>query len=75
MTEWASLLYGLQVLMAFEDGGVWQRTLYCLANGEASLESPSCDEYRPAVAARLPYLFGDATCPREATFQVAQAFA
>ena len=37
-------VYGLQALMAFEDGGIWQRTLDCLANGEASLECPSCGE-------------------------------
>ncbi|MFG1820432.1 hypothetical protein ACGFIF_42215 [Kribbella sp. NPDC049174] len=37
-------VYGLQALMTFEDGGVWQRTLDRLANGEASLECPSCGE-------------------------------
>ncbi len=37
-------VYGLQALMAFEDGGVWQRNLECLADGEASLQCPSCDE-------------------------------
>jgi hypothetical protein len=115
-------VYGLQVLMAFEDGGVWQRNLHYLANGEAELDCPSCDEHllleldgpdfevasfadaslaptavtpvepcaatiegrllaltqahhRPAVAAKLPYLFGDATCPRcQASFRVPQTF-
>jgi hypothetical protein len=103
-------VYGLEVLMAFENGGVWQRNLHCLANGEAELECPSCGEFlllgldgpefrmesfadgspaptavmpvepsaatvegrllalahandRPAVAGKLPFLFGDATCP------------
>jgi hypothetical protein len=116
-------VYGLQVLMAFENGGVWQRNLHYLASGEAELECPSCGEHlllgldgpdfevasfadaslaptavtpvepsaatigrrllaltqandRPAVAAKLPYLFGDATCPRcRASFQVPQTFA
>jgi hypothetical protein len=111
-------VYGLQVLMAFEDGDVWQRDLDWLANGEAELDCPSCGEHllldldgpdfqvasfadasfaptsvtpvepsaatiearllalahannRPALAAKLPYLFGDATCPRcHASFQV-----
>lgn len=38
-------VYGLQTLMAFEDGGVWQRHLECLADGEAPLGCPSCREY------------------------------
>lgn len=37
-------VYGLQALMAFEDGGVWQRNLDCLADGEASFECPTCRE-------------------------------
>lgn len=37
-------VYGLQALMAFENGGIWQRNLECLADGEASLECPSCAE-------------------------------
>jgi len=116
-------VYGLQALMAFENGGVWQRKLVWLANGEAELDCPSCDEHllldldgpdlqvasfadtsfaptavtpvepsaatiegrllalahannRPALAAKLPYLFGDATCPRcHASFHVPQTFA
>jgi hypothetical protein len=115
-------VYGLQVLMAFENGGIWQRNLHYLANGEAELDCPSCDEHllldldgpdfemasfadaslastavtpvdpsaatiegrplaltrahhRPAVAAKLAYLFGDATCPRcRASFRVPQTF-
>jgi hypothetical protein len=116
-------VYGLQALMAFEDGGVWQRTLDYLADGEASLECPSCGEDlllslddptplvssfsdasltptaatprepsaptvegcllslaqandRTAIAAKLPYLFADSTCPNcHASFEVPQAFA
>ena len=116
-------VYGLEVLMAFEDGGVWQRDLHWLANGEAEFECPSCGEAlllgldgpefllesfsdascaptavtpvepsaatvegrllalahandRPDVAAKLPYVFGNATCPRcHTSFQVPQAFA
>jgi hypothetical protein len=30
--------------MAFEDGGVWQRNLECLADGELSFECSSCGE-------------------------------
>jgi hypothetical protein len=37
-------VYGLQALMAFENGGIWQRALEPLATGEASLECPSCAE-------------------------------
>jgi hypothetical protein len=43
-TDDTEFVYGLQALMAFEDGGIWQRTLHCLANGEASLECPLCGE-------------------------------
>ncbi|WP_460666444.1 hypothetical protein [Kribbella swartbergensis] len=43
-TDDTEFVYGLQALMAFEDGGVWQRNLDCLANGEASLECPSRGE-------------------------------
>jgi hypothetical protein len=38
-------MYGLQVLMAFENGGVWQRNLHYLADGETELDCPSCDEH------------------------------
>jgi hypothetical protein len=116
-------VYGLEALMAFEDGGVWQRNLYCLADGEVLFECPSCGEdlvldldlpefrvagftdgslattpvtpaepsaatvegrlvalarteNRPAVAAKLPYLFGAATCPRcHASFQIPRTLA
>ena len=37
-------VYGLQALMAFENGGVWQRNLHFLANGEAEFACPSCAE-------------------------------
>jgi hypothetical protein len=103
-------IYGLQALMAFEDGGVWRRNLDHLADGELPLDCPSCGEYlhvnldgsayamtnfsdssiaptpvrpveppgstigarlltlaathgRTDVAAKLPYLFGEAICP------------
>ena len=38
-------IYALQALMAFEDGGVWQRNLDHLADGELPLECPSCREF------------------------------
>ena len=38
-------VYGLQALMAFEDGGAWQRRLHCLADGELELDCPSCAEH------------------------------
>lgn len=41
----ADFIYGLQALMAFEDGGVWQRELHCLAAGELEIDCPSCDEH------------------------------
>lgn len=31
--------------MAFEDGGVWQRELHALADGELQLACPSCEEH------------------------------
>lgn len=116
-------VYGLQALMAFEDGGVWQRNLHYLANGELELDCPSCDEHlllgmdgpefrlesfadgslapstvtpvqppaatvegrllalahasnRPAVADKLPYLFGGSTCPRcQVWFEVPHSLA
>jgi len=37
-------VYGLQALMAFENGGPWQHSLHVLADGEASLGCPSCSE-------------------------------
>lgn len=114
-------VYGLQALMAFEDGGPWQRNLDHLADGEAPLECPSCSEFlllnldnpqpqiasysdaslaptavtpleppastvegrllaltrtndRTAIAAKLPYLFANATCPNcHASFEIPQA--
>lgn len=38
----AEFVYALQALMAFEDGGVWQRHLHSLADAELSLECPGC---------------------------------
>ncbi|GGM90322.1 hypothetical protein GCM10009721_14710 [Terrabacter tumescens] len=35
-------VYGLQALMAFEDGGVWQRCLDHLADGEMPMTCPAC---------------------------------
>jgi hypothetical protein len=37
-------IYGLQALMAFEDGGVWQRHLNHVADGELPVECPKCRE-------------------------------
>jgi len=37
-------IYALEALMAFEDGGIWQRALTHLADGELPLECPSCQE-------------------------------
>lgn len=36
------LLYGLQAVMAFEDGGVWQRQLGHVADGELPVVCPHC---------------------------------
>ena len=41
----AEFVYGLQALMAFEDGGVWQRHLNHVADGELPLECPNCGEF------------------------------
>jgi hypothetical protein len=38
-------VYGLQALMAFEDGGVWQRQLSHVADGELPVECPNCREF------------------------------
>ena len=38
-------IYGLQALMAFENGGVWQRHLNHLADGELPFECPNCREF------------------------------
>ena len=38
-------VYGLQALTAFEDGGVWQRRLGHVADGELPLECPNCGEF------------------------------
>jgi len=38
-------IYGLQALMAFEDGGVWQRNLEAIADGEITLECPDCHDF------------------------------
>jgi hypothetical protein len=102
-------IYGLEALMAFEDGGVWQRALSCLADGELPIECPDCQESilidlevdaptadvcdaakertavvpcnaqpgsvedrlltlasshgHAEVAAKMPFLFGQITCP------------
>ncbi|MGW7682483.1 hypothetical protein ACWGID_17205 [Kribbella sp. NPDC054772] len=37
-------VYALQALLAFEDGGVWQRNLDSIAAGELSLQCPNCAE-------------------------------
>lgn len=37
-------LYGLEALMAFEDGGVWQRDLNHVADGEMPMECPTYHE-------------------------------
>jgi len=113
-------IYGLEAVMAFEDGGVWQRHLNHLADGELPLTCPRCSQNllidldadapttciwdaperstpvtpttpaagttesrlialatihdRPGVAAKLPYMFGDVTCPTcKAVFPAASA--
>ena len=37
-------VYGLQALMAFENGGVWQRNLHFIADDEAEFGCPACAE-------------------------------
>lgn len=41
----AEFVYGLQALMAFEDGGVWQRHLEAVADGEITMECPGCHDF------------------------------
>lgn len=38
-------LYGLEALMAFENGGVWQRNLNHVADGELPFDCPDCGEF------------------------------
>lgn len=38
-------VYALQALMAFEDGGVWQRQLTHVADGELPFDCPRCGEF------------------------------
>jgi hypothetical protein len=38
-------VYGLQALMAFEDGGVWQRHLNHVADGELPFECANCGDF------------------------------
>lgn len=38
-------IYGLQALLAFENGGVWQRQLNHVADGELPVECPHCNEF------------------------------
>jgi hypothetical protein len=38
-------LYGLQAVMAFEDGGVWQRQLSHVADGELPVVCPQCGTF------------------------------
>lgn len=62
-------IYGLQALMAFEDGGVWQRELNHLADGELPLECPSCAEFLLLSLDRSEFAvthFGDAAAPATA---------
>lgn len=44
-TSDTEFVYALEALMAFEDGGVWQRNLFWLANDEAEIDCPYCDEH------------------------------
>jgi hypothetical protein len=37
-------VYGLQAVMAFEDGGVWQRQLTYVADAQLPFECPGCHE-------------------------------
>lgn len=37
-------IHGLQTLLAFEDGGVWQRHLEAVVEGEITLECPRCHD-------------------------------
>lgn len=44
-TSDAEFLYAVETLMAFEDGGRWQRDLNYVANGEVPLDCPTCAEH------------------------------
>jgi len=39
------LVYGLQAVMSFEDGGVWRRQLSHVADGELPVECPHCRRF------------------------------
>lgn len=49
-------VFGLAALMAFEDGGPWQRDLTCLPDCELSLECPECGEEVTIVFEEPPFL-------------------
>ena len=51
-------VYGLQALAAFEDAGVWQRSLSSLADGEVQLDCPSCTEALLLDLGGPPFLVG-----------------
>jgi hypothetical protein len=52
-------VYGLQALLAFEDGGVWQRRLNHVADGEVPLECPHCTEFLLLNLEGPEYLLAD----------------
>lgn len=52
-------IYGLQALLAFENGGVWQRRLNHVADGELPLECPHCDEFLLLNLEGPEYLLSD----------------
>jgi hypothetical protein len=43
-------VYGLQAVMAFEDGDVWQRQLTYVADAQLPLQCPGCYSARPTPA-------------------------
>ncbi len=44
-TDDTGFIYALQATLAFENGGVWQRRLDHVADGELPLQCPHCEEF------------------------------
>ena len=58
-TDDTEFIYGLQAVLAFENGGVWQRRLNHVADGELPLECPHCDEFLLLNLDGPQYLLGN----------------
>lgn len=52
-------VYGLQAVLAFEDGGVWQRNLNYVADDELPIECPYCNEFLVLVLSGQEYVLAN----------------